>query len=128
MVQSVQQQLRKSADVPRYRLTPPGNKEWREARWPVPMPGDDVPLTALAWCLLLAPRSPPRAHPELVTASELVAALDAVRRDGSPDQGHEYGYHRPREWGITRGRMQRALAELVRHGYVVAADREVRHG
>lgn len=89
---------------------PPGNNEWHEARWPVPMPGDDVPLSPLAWRLLFQLRTTPHAHPDLVTAYEVVAAQDAVRQ--------------PPDWRPpTRQRMQQVFEELLRYGYVEEAER-----
>jgi hypothetical protein len=73
------------------------------------MPGDDVPLSPLAWRLLFHLRTTPRAHPEHVTASELFAAHKAARKALA--------------WRLCLcPSLRQALAELLRHGYVEALD------
>lgn len=97
-----------------YHLTSPGNKEWIEPRWPVPMPGDDMEMTPLAWWVLYALRTQQHGTPHIVTASEVLRAYRCAQRHST-------------DRDVTPRRLDLTFAELRNLGYVVD-ESEVRHG
>lgn len=93
---------------PCYTLSPPGNNEWREPRWPVPMPGEDSPLSPLAWWLLYELRIRPHSPPDLVTQADVCKAQRGARRRIMHDPD------------VSPRRLTVAFDDLLAHGYVVA--------